>query len=63
MTQQTPDVETFVCITKTIAAPRDLVFKAWTEPERLKQWWGVEESFSTPIAEVDLRPGGRYRGT
>lgn len=61
MTQQTPDVETTLRITKTIAAPRDLVFKAWTEPERLKQWWGVEASFSTPIAEVDLRTGGRYR--
>ncbi len=61
MTQQTPDVEMTLRVTKTIAAPRDLVFKAWTEPERLKQWWGVEASFSTPIAEVDLRTGGRYR--
>lgn len=61
MTQQTPDVETSLRITKTIVAPRELVFKAWTEPERLKQWWGVEASFSTPIAEVDLRTGGRYR--
>lgn len=61
MTQPTPEVETTLRITKTVAAPRDLVFKAWTEPERLKQWWGVEESFSTPIAEVDLRTGGRYR--
>lgn len=61
MTQQTPDVETTLRVTKTIAAPRDLVFKAWTEPDRLKRWWGMEESFSTPIAEVDLRIGGKYR--
>ena len=61
MTQQAPDLGTTLYVKKTIAAPRDLVFKAWTEPEMLKQWWGVEESFSTPIAEVDLRTGGRYR--
>lgn len=61
MTQQTPDLETTLRVTKTIAAPRDLVFKAWTEPERLKQWWGVEANFSAPIAEVDLRVGGKYR--
>ena len=61
MTQQTSEMETTLRISKIIAAPRDLVFRAWTEPERLKQWWGVEASFSTPIAEVDLRTGGKYR--
>jgi uncharacterized protein YndB with AHSA1/START domain len=40
-------------------APRDVVFAAWTEPERLKQWWGPG-FFETVFAEVDLRPGGRY---
>jgi uncharacterized protein YndB with AHSA1/START domain len=40
-------------------APRELVFAAWTEPERLKQWWGLG-FFETVSAEIDLRPGGRY---
>ena len=61
MTESKPDVETKLTIRRTFAAPRDVVFRAWTEPDRLKQWWGVEETFSTPIAEVDLRVGGAYR--
>ena len=40
-------------------APREVVFAAWTEPERLKQWWGPG-FFETVFAHVDLRPGGRY---
>jgi len=40
-------------------APRDLVWKAWTEPERLKQWWGPK-GFTSPVAKTDLRVGGRY---
>ena len=35
------------------------VFAAWTEPDRLKQWWGPG-FFETVWAQVDLRPGGRY---
>ena len=48
-----------VRIVDVFDAPRDLVFAAWTEPERLKQWWGPG-FFETVFAEVDLRPGGRY---
>lgn len=40
-------------------APVEAVFAAWTEPERLKQWWGPG-FFETVFALVDLRPGGRY---
>ncbi len=47
-------------IQRTFAAPREKVFKAWTDPQALKQWWGPE-GYATPSAEVDLRPGGRYR--
>ena len=46
---------------RTYAAPRERVFWAWTEPEALKRWFRVAEGYSTPIAEVDLRVGGRYR--
>ena len=43
-------------------APRDLVWKAWTTPEHLKQWW-APRPYHTPECEMDLRPGGKfYRG-
>jgi uncharacterized protein YndB with AHSA1/START domain len=47
-------------IVRLIDAPRDEVFHAWTDPEQLRLWWGPGE-FTCPEAEVDLRPGGRYR--
>jgi uncharacterized protein YndB with AHSA1/START domain len=48
-------------VSRTFAASRERVFRAWTEPEELKKWFGAEEGFIIPIAEVDLRVGGRYR--
>ncbi len=39
------------------------VFDAWTNPEVLQQWWAAGPNWDTPLAEVDLRPGGRYRLT
>jgi uncharacterized protein YndB with AHSA1/START domain len=47
-------------IVRTIEAPREEVFRAWTDPEELRRWWGPGE-FRCPEAEVDLRPGGAYR--
>jgi len=44
------------------AAP-DAVFDAWTNPEVLQRWWAAGPGWETPLAEVDLRPGGRYRLT
>jgi len=61
MTQRETVSETTLRISKTINAPRELVFKAWTEPESLSQWWGAGPGFTTPIAEVDLCVGGKYR--
>lgn len=46
-------------ITRSFAAPRALVWKAWTEPDRLKAWSGPR-SFTTPVYNVDLRVGGHY---
>jgi uncharacterized protein YndB with AHSA1/START domain len=45
---------------RTFAAPRQRVFQAWTTPQEMKRWTGPGE-YTTPLAEVDLRPGGRYR--
>ncbi len=40
-------------------APRDRVWKSWTEAERLKQWWGPA-GFKVHTCTVDLRPGGVF---
>jgi uncharacterized protein YndB with AHSA1/START domain len=47
-------------IVRIVDAPRDQVFRAWTDPEQLRRWWGPG-AFTCPEAEVDLRPGGGYR--
>ncbi len=46
-------------IERIFDAPRDLVFKAWTEPERMIQWWGPR-GYTMTSCEMDLRPGGAY---
>ena len=57
-----PDVETNkgeLVITRIFDAPRELVWKAWTDPERVMRWWGPK-IFSCPAAEIDFRIGGKY---
>ena len=51
-----------LALTRRYRAPRDLVFAAWTEPERMKHWWGPKD-WSIPHSEADLRPGGAFRYT
>ena len=46
-------------ITRTFDAPRELVWKAWSEPKRNMRWWGPEH-FTAPIIEIDFRVGGAY---
>jgi uncharacterized protein YndB with AHSA1/START domain len=46
-------------ITRVFDAPRALVFRAWTEPSHLMQWWGPR-GFTLPSCTVELRPGGVY---
>jgi uncharacterized protein YndB with AHSA1/START domain len=46
---------------RTYAAPPEAVFDAWTDPEVLRRWWAAGPGWTTPEAQVDLRPGGRYR--
>jgi uncharacterized protein YndB with AHSA1/START domain len=49
--------------TRTFDAPREVVFKAWTEPEQFAKWWGGAQGASTPLDTVhmDARPGGEWR--
>jgi uncharacterized protein YndB with AHSA1/START domain len=48
-------------IARTFDAPRELVFELWSNPAHLQRWMGPE-GFECPVAEVDFRVGGRYRG-
>ncbi len=48
-------------ITRTFDAPRELVWKAFTEPERMKEWWGPKGS-AIVASKMDLRVGGTYHG-
>ncbi len=48
-------------LTRRFAAPRERVFDAWTDPELLRTWWAALQGWETSVAEVDLRPRGRYR--
>ena len=44
-------------LTRIFDAPREMVFKAWTDPERLKHWWGPK-GFTNPVCEMNPRTGG-----
>jgi uncharacterized protein YndB with AHSA1/START domain len=55
------DRPTLVLI-RVFAAPRALVFRAWTEPERAALWW-APRGFEILSCEMDVRPGGSWRMT
>ena len=46
-------------ISRVFDAPRDLVWKCFTDPERMKQWWGPK-GFTVIASNMDLRVGGTY---
>ncbi|MGZ3511185.1 MAG: SRPBCC domain-containing protein [Candidatus Binataceae bacterium] len=52
--------ERVLVIERVFDAPRALVFKAWTEPERMVRWFGPQ-GFTTTVLKADFRPGGDYR--
>lgn len=54
--------ERSIVITRVFDAPRALVFKAWTDPAQVEQWWGPD-GFTTTTHEIDVRPGGMWRFT
>jgi uncharacterized protein YndB with AHSA1/START domain len=47
-------------LTRVFGAPRSLVFKAWTDPKHMAQWWGPR-GFTNPVCEIDARVGGLIR--
>jgi uncharacterized protein YndB with AHSA1/START domain len=52
--------ETEVVLNRLIDAPVAKVFKAWTDAEQMKKWWGPK-GFTNPVCEVDARVGGEMR--
>ena len=48
-------------ITRNYSASPEAVFQAWTDPKALMQWFAPSDSFTTPLAEVNLSVGGSYR--
>ncbi|HEX9990598.1 MAG TPA: SRPBCC family protein [Chloroflexia bacterium] len=49
-----------IVITRTVDAPRDLVFKAYTDPNAIPQWWGPR-NLTTVVDRMEVRPGGVWR--
>ena len=47
-----------VIIERTFNAPVDMIWQMWTVPEHFKKWYGPK-GFTIPVAEMDLRPGGK----
>jgi uncharacterized protein YndB with AHSA1/START domain len=51
-----------IVLTRLFDAPRALVFEAMTKPEHVRRWWGIlDERYSLPICDIDLRVGGKWR--
>jgi uncharacterized protein YndB with AHSA1/START domain len=62
MAEKPTSPETALQIRRTFAAPRQKVFEAWTEAEKVTQWLcRVSKEHSTKLLELDVRVGGRYR--
>lgn len=49
-----------IVLSRVFDAPRELVFKAWTDSQHVAQWWGPN-GFTTTVHEMDVRPGGVWR--
>src|SRR5438045_9217134 len=49
-----------ILVTREFAAPRHLVFEAWTTPELVERWWHANRGRVT-LVEIDLRVGGKRR--
>ncbi len=59
MTKNAANETERMVVTRVFDAPRALVWKAWTTPEYVMQWWGPK-GFTSPSCEMDFRVGGKY---
>jgi uncharacterized protein YndB with AHSA1/START domain len=56
----TPGTDPVIIISRVVSAPRELVFRCYTDPVHLVRFWGPHGS-RMPVCELDLRPGGVWR--
>lgn len=59
MTTKTETAVNEIVIHRVFNAPVEMVWKAWSTPEHMKQWWGPK-GFSSPVCKIDFREGGKY---
>jgi uncharacterized protein YndB with AHSA1/START domain len=59
MTQNTVNQKQRMVVTRIFDAPRALVWKAWTDPQYVMQWWGPK-GFTAPFCKIDFRVGGKF---
>jgi len=59
MTKKTVDEMERMVVTRVFDAPRELVWKAWTDPKYVMQWWGPK-GFTAPVCQMDFRVGGKF---
>jgi uncharacterized protein YndB with AHSA1/START domain len=59
MTKNTVNEKERMIVTRVFDAPRELVWKAWTDPKYVMQWWGPK-GFTAPVCKIDFRVGGKY---
>jgi uncharacterized protein YndB with AHSA1/START domain len=59
MTEDTGNKAERMVVTRVFDAPREQVWKAWTDPHYVMQWWGPK-GFTSPVCRMDLRVGGKF---
>jgi uncharacterized protein YndB with AHSA1/START domain len=59
MTERTTNLLENLEIIRIFDAPRELVWKAWTDPQIVMRWWGPQ-GFTSPVCKIDFRVGGQY---
>ena len=59
MAKSTIDSTERMVVTRVFDAPRELVWKAWTDPNYVMQWWGPK-GFTAPVCKMDFRMGGKF---
>ncbi|HEY0797411.1 MAG TPA: SRPBCC domain-containing protein [Acidisarcina sp.] len=59
MTANTANETERMVVTRVFDAPRELVWKAWTDPRYVMQWWGPK-GFTSPACKMDFRVGGKF---
>jgi uncharacterized protein YndB with AHSA1/START domain len=61
MASPQPIPETTLRLSRTLPAPREEIFRAWTDAKTLERWFAPSDEFVTKVPTLEVRPGGRYR--